>query len=50
VLERFTGRPIAFRPLYERLLHDEEAIAAGSIALARIAVPVLRISGTGELV
>ena len=44
------GRPMAFRPFYERSLDDEDAVAAASIAVERIEGPVLLISCTDDQV
>lgn len=46
----FAGRPMPFRPLYERALDDEDAVAAASIAVEKIEGPVLLISGTNDQV
>ncbi|HZY56697.1 MAG TPA: acyl-CoA thioester hydrolase/BAAT C-terminal domain-containing protein [Rubrobacteraceae bacterium] len=44
------GRPMAFRPFYERSLDDGDAVSAASIAVERIEGPVLLISGTNDQV
>ena len=44
----FDNRPISGRPFYERALADRAAVEASSVAVERIAGPVLLISGTGD--
>ena len=44
----FGGRPVVGRAFYERALEDAGAVAAASIAVEKIAGPVLLISGTND--
>jgi dienelactone hydrolase len=50
MIRLLVGRPMAFRPFYERSLDDEDAVAAASIAVERIEGPMLLISGTDDQV
>lgn len=50
MMETYVGRPMAFRPLYERALDDEDAVAAASITVEMIGGPVLLVSGTEDAI
>ncbi len=36
IIGLFAGRPMSFRPLYERSLYNDDAVTAGSIAVEKI--------------
>ncbi|HWS38503.1 MAG TPA: acyl-CoA thioester hydrolase/BAAT C-terminal domain-containing protein [Actinoplanes sp.] len=44
-----SGRPTAFRPLFERAMRQGDAVGAAAVAVERIAGPVLVLSGGADL-